>query len=350
MGNSNVSSSFFIGDDRNEIIKVLFCTDPNGNDNNLDSGFNQTKKELLNDSNVNVVQCKIEDLDKEIINTHVLIPYLCKIKKNLIEHSNRLQLIHQFGLTYGVDNIDINACIETNIFVCNVPSNSIAVSESCAEHCIFLAIACLRKFKECQNSIISNKLFTPTGRTLYQSNCMIFGSGDIGQMLVNRLKAFEVNKIVTINVSKTDDNDDEKNELDVMNDNLDIKYFPKEAQDIDILFICCSDDEFTNGFVNKEFLSHLKTGVILINISRGSLLNYGDCLDGIESQKIGSIGLDTFYTEPFPISDPLLLHPNVIVTPHIAATTELASNEIPSFVANNIRRMRKGLEPLNYYK
>jgi lactate dehydrogenase-like 2-hydroxyacid dehydrogenase len=256
-----------------------------------------------------------------------------------------LQLINQFGVSYAVDNIDINACIETNIFVCNVSNNSSAVSESCAEHCIFLAIACLRKFKECQNSIISNKLFTPTGRTLYKSNCMIFGFGDIGRMLVNRLKSFEVNKIFIINVSKNANNE-QKNELDQEYDIGNIEDFPKLAPHIDILFICCSDKECTNGFVNKRFLSYLKTGVILINISRGALLNYGDCLDGIESNQIGSIGLDTFYTEPFPISDPLLLHPSVIVTPHIASTTVLASNEIPSYIANNVRRMRQGKKPL----
>lgn len=75
---------------------------------------------------------------------------------------------------------------------------------------------------------------------------------------------------------------------------------------------------------------------------QGGLLDYKDIQIALDSGLIGGLGLDVYHTEPFPMEDPLLRHPKVIATPHVAGVTESSYKEMACIVADNVRRLRSG--------
>lgn len=191
------------------------------------------------------------------------------------------------------------------------------------------------------NSLFQQKLGRPTGRTLLNSNILIYGYGAIGKQLASRIKGFSVN-ISAIKRSWTEE-DLQDGYLDEYGTDKDLSNLIKDK---DIIFLCCSQNKDNMGLVNNSFMSQMKRGAIVINIARGGLLNYSDVYEALESGHLGGLGIDVFHTEPFPISDPLLLHPKVVATPHVAGVTVISYTTMAKRVAENIIRMRAGLLPL----
>ncbi len=332
----DTSASLFIGDARKEKIKVLFCGD------NFEDGYLNTFNALRSEKNVLCMQCSSADVEKESVDAHVIVPLMTKITRNIIRHAPRLALIMQFGV--GLEGVDIQAATEAGVWVAKIESTHCGNAQSCAEHAIYLALAVLRDQKAMTHSIVTGKLGEPTGRTLFQSNVLIYGFGGIGKQLAQRLSSFEVNVSV---IKKTLDEMDERGILPDYVDDLGVESdFPRLAAKSDIIFLCCSQNNENFGMVNKNFISYLKPGSIIVNVARGGLINYGDVYDALESGALAGIGLDVFHTEPFPKADPLLLHPKCIATPHIAGVTKISYENMANYVANNIIRMRNGHPPL----
>ena len=334
----STSQSLFIGDRRGEKIKVLFCG------NHFEDGFQNTKQALSDEKNLVVVQCNVDDIKKEITDAHVVVPLMSKIRKDLIQHAPRLALIMQFGV--GLEGVDVQAATEAGIWVAKIESTHCGNAQSCAEHAIYLALAVLRDQKAMTNAIVSGKLGQPTGRTLMNSKVLIYGYGGIGRQLSRRLRPFVVTVVA---IKKTLADSEVSGDLDEEPlDDLGLEAdFPALVAGVDVIFLCCSQNPDNVGMVNKAFLSHCKPGVVIVNVSRGGLLNYDDVLDGLESGHISGVGLDVFHTEPFPKGDPLLLHPKCIATPHVAGVTRISYENMAQFVANNIIRMRAGKEPIS---
>ena len=101
------------------------------------------------------------------------------------------------------------------------------------------------------------------------------------------------------------------------------------------------------GFVNADFISHVKPSACIINVARGGLLNYDDVLSALNSNRLGGVGIDVFHTEPFPVDDPFLHHERVIVTPHVAGVTEMSYRQMAAITAENVRSLING-DPLKY--
>jgi len=289
-----------------------------------------------------VVQCDREIVQSEIVNSHVVVPLMTKITKNMIQHSPKLQLIMQYGT--GIEGIDIKAATEAGIYVCKIKSDTSGNAQSCAEHAIYLALAVLRDQKEMTNSLFQGKLGRPTGRTLLNTNILIYGYGAIGKQLASRIKAFSVN-IAAIKRNWVEE-DFEDGNIPYIDEYGTEKDLTNLIRNKDIIFLCCSQNKDNMGLINNAFMSQMKRGAIVINIARGGLLNYSDVYEALESGHLGGLGIDVFHTEPFPISDPLLLHPKVIATPHVAGVTVLSYNNMAKMVAENVIRMRAGLLPL----
>lgn len=194
------------------------------------------------------------------------------------------------------------------------------------------------------NSLFQSKLGRPTGRTLLNSNILIYGYGAIGKQLASRIKAFTVN-IAAIKRNWVDEDFEDGNVpyVDQYGTENDLNSLIKDK---DIIFLCCSQNKENMGLVNNSFMTQMKRGAIIVNIARGGLLNYSDVYEALESGKLGGLGIDVFHTEPFPISDPLLLHPKVVATPHVAGVTVLSYTNMAKMVAENVIRMRAGLLPL----
>ncbi|MBO4769617.1 MAG: D-2-hydroxyacid dehydrogenase, partial [Clostridia bacterium] len=118
----------------------------------------------------------------------------------------------------------------------------------------------------------------------------------------------------------------------------DIEYVDRETllRESDFISFHCPLNDETRGLVNRDFISHTKCGVFLINTSRGAVINEKDLAEALESGRVAGAGLDVLTTEP-PLPDNPLLHlDNCIVTPHCAWTSLEARKRLIGIIDRNI--------------
>ena len=114
----------------------------------------------------------------------------------------------------------------------------------------------------------------------------------------------------------------------------------------DVIFLHCPLFPETEGMINRENISKMRDGVILINNSRGPLVNEYDLAEALESGKVYAAAVDVVSTEPIKADNPLLTAKNCIITPHISWATKDARKRIMDITADNIRAWERG-EPVN---
>eukprot|EP01032_Pedospumella_encystans_P013691 gene13691-15746_t len=277
---------------------------------------------MLRFENVRTVQCSRDDLHKEIVNADVVLPLMCRIGTTELALAKKLSMVMQFGV--GLEGVDIPNATQAGVWVCKIPSEGTGNAQSCAEHAIFLALSLLRNVSGMKKSLESGGLGNPMGRTLYKSTAIVYGYGGIGKQLVNRLLAFEMNVIVVTKSGLCPESNEGSN-----NDER------ETGQNADNM-----------GFVNKDFIAQLKPGVLIVNVARGGMVNYDDVYEALLSGAVGGLGTDVFSPEPFPLDTPILSHPNVIATPHIAGVTEVSYRNMAEKVAENVERIMLGEAPV----
>jgi phosphoglycerate dehydrogenase-like enzyme len=299
---------------------------------------------------------------------------MTKITQREINLAKNLKMIMQFGV--GIEGVDINAATSRNIWVCNIPSESCGNAKACAEHCIYLTLYLLRNQKEMENSLLKGRLGFPTGKTIYNSNILIYGFGGMGKNLLKRLfPSFEPKKITIMvrdkskfeSLEKAINNSTAINFLDEVNEENEENFenVEKSAQKSEtvrfiddpaalseallsasVVYLCCSLNESTVGLVGEGFLRQLPPHCLLVNVSRGGLVDHRAVWEALEGGRLGGMGTDVFHTEPFPPEDPLLRHPLVVATPHVGGVTEISYQNMAMRVADNVRRVARGERPL----
>ena len=114
----------------------------------------------------------------------------------------------------------------------------------------------------------------------------------------------------------------------------------------DVIFLHCPLFPDTEGMINRENIEKMKDGVILINNSRGQLVNEQDLADALNSGKVYAAGLDVVSTEPIKGDNPLLTAKNCFITPHISWAAQASRQRIMDITAENIRAFLAG-KPVN---
>lgn len=249
-----------------EPFKVAFC----GNGHFV-RAFELSQAALARFPDVVVQQYDPIELEKDIETINVIIPFMTKITPSLINKAKNLKLIIQYGV--GLEGVDILAAKEKKISVCKIPSTECANALSCAEHSIFLALSSFRDINGMKNSLLTGRIGFPCGRTLFGSTAVVYGLGGIGRELCVRLHALGVKcHVVVRNLPPPE-------EINALKERYHFSSLhTKEtwnnvSPDADILFFCLTVNESSKNMVDKNFLSNLKPGVVLINVSRVSTSN-----------------------------------------------------------------------------
>jgi D-3-phosphoglycerate dehydrogenase len=257
-----------------------------------------------------------EDLLKIMPEIEVLIVRSAtKVTADIIEAGTKLKIIGRAGT--GLDNIDVKAAEAKGIKVINTPgANSISV----AELTIGLMIACSRHIARGTIDLKNGKWTKKEleGHELFGRTVGIIGFGNIGREVAKRLLAFDM-KILAYDpfVKETD--------MNVKMVDLDTLY--KESDYITIHVPLTPE---TKNLINKETISKMKDGVIIINAARGGIIDEEALYEALVSGKVYAAGLDVFEVEP-PTDDlrqKLLALPNVVATPHIGASTFEAQERV----------------------
>ena len=248
-----------------------------------------------------------------------------KVTAELMDAAKDLRVIGRAGV--GVDNIDVAAATARGIVVMNAPDGNTITT---AEHTIALLVALARRVPQANLSLKSGKWERKNviGTELQGKTLGSVGLGRIGRVVANRARALGMNVAA-----------------------FDPFVVPDVARDAEIEFL--SMDEVlaradfltihtpltpeTRGVIGTDAFAKMKRGVRIINCARGGLIDESALYDAIKSGKVAGAALDVFESEPPPTDHPLLQLDEVIVTPHLGASTTEAQEGVAFTVAEQIR-------------
>ena len=241
----------------------------------------------------------------------IIVRSTTKVTRSIIKAGNNLKVIARGGI--GLDNIDCNAAEEKGITVCNTPEAS---SRSVAELAIGLMFAASRKIAMADAALKSGQWLKKEcmGCELAGKTLGIVGVGGIGQALARLAKAIGMEVITTKRDLSTIPTAIKElgvpvvpmDELLAHSDYISL-HLPKTAESI--------------MFIGETQFKKMKDGVIFINTARGGIVDENALAQAIKSGKVASAAVDVFSKEPPNRDNPLIDLENVILTPHIGASS-----------------------------
>jgi D-3-phosphoglycerate dehydrogenase / 2-oxoglutarate reductase len=247
----------------------------------------------------------------------------------VIEAADRLKIIGRAGV--GIDNVDVTAATERGIIVCNAPTSNIV---SAAEHTWALLMAQARMICQANVSLKSGKWERSkfTGAEFYEKTLAIVGLGRIGTLIAERARAFQM-RIIGYDPYISEERATSLGvELFATIDEL--------LPQADFITVHLPKTKETIGMFGAEQFARMKDGVRLVNTARGGIYQTEALVDALTSGKVASAAIDVFEVEPTTAS-PLFALDNVIVTPHLGASTEEAQDrageQIAELVASGLR-------------
>jgi D-3-phosphoglycerate dehydrogenase len=274
--------------------------------------------QLLRDSGLEVdlgVDWEDGELEQRIGDYEgILIRSATKLTADLIGKADRLRAVGRAGV--GVDNVDVEAATKRGIVVANAPQSNVITA---AEHTVALLLALARNVPQAHASLTDGKWERSkfSGVELYEKTLGILGFGRIGQLVAQRAQGFGMHVVAF--------------DLYVSEDRFrDLGVERAETSDelyaaADFITIHLPKTPETEGWLNAEAFAKMKDGVRVLNVARGPLLVDDDLQAALDSGKVAGAALDVFQEEP--VTDhPLFGYPNVIVTPHLGASTTEATD------------------------
>jgi D-3-phosphoglycerate dehydrogenase len=290
------------------MYKILMTYD---NTEGLEALFSDKdfKVEIHNKPSQEEFKKLIKDYDGLLIRSEV------KVTAEIIEVAEKLKFVGRAGS--GVDNVDKSAATRKNIIVANVPGGN---TISAAEHTIALMLSLARNIPEAYKSLKDRRWDRKNfvGTELFGKTLGLLGLGRIGNEVAKRMLAFDMKIIaydpfVSIELAK--------------NNRIELKTIDEVYAQADYISLHLPLNDATRGIINADTIRKMKNGVRIINCARGPIINENDLADAIKSGKIKGVAVDVFAKEP-PENWSIIEMDNVVVTPHLAASTEEAQIRI----------------------
>jgi D-3-phosphoglycerate dehydrogenase len=251
-----------------------------------------------------------------------------KIDAEILEKCKKLKVISRHGV--GYDNVDINFLKEKKI---SLLVTGTTASVSPAEHIMFMILNISKGLNLYDQSVRNGKFDTimhmkHQSFELFNKKMLIVGFGRIGKQLIKRCLGFEMNiyvydpfvdkKIIeSCGGKKVDDLDD-------------------SLKETDILSLCVPLTKITHNMINIEKMKIMKKTTIIINTSRGGVVNEKDLNNALNKNMIFGAGLDVFEKEPPSNDNPLLTNKKVLLSPHAATFTKECTSDMAIQTAQNI--------------
>ena len=244
-----------------------------------------------------------------------------KVTKEIINNAKNLKIIGRAGA--GVDNIDLVSAKEKNIVVMNTPGGN---TNATAEHTLTLLLSLSRNISKADTTTHKGEWAKKKlkGNEIKGKTIGIIGFGNVGKRFSEMCYALGLKVLI---VSKSFNNI--KAEYPEYYSS-DLNTVLKEA---DIISFHCKPNSDGSSIINAKELSVMKTNALIINTARGNLVSEIDLCKAIKEKKIGGAALDVFKTEPA-INNDLFGLENILLTPHIAASTSEAQIIVAEMVAN----------------
>ena len=303
-------------------MKILIC-------DNLNQQVYKELETIGDCLDISKSTSKEEDLANHIKDCEiVVIRSATQLTKEVLDNAEQLKIIARCGV--GVDNIDLDFAKSKNIFVTNSPSANLI---SVVELTVALIISASRKLSladlHLKNSQWNRSEFL--GYELYGKTLGVVGFGKAGRLVAERMKSFGMS-IVFYDPYVTDWNGSEES--------LELDDLLRTADVVSIHVIKTKD---TENLISKDKLDLLKPNSIIVNTSRGGVLDEDYLFELLESEKIFGAGLDVYSNEP-PENVERYNGLNLVTTPHIGASTNEAQLKAGLETVENIKKILAGDE------
>ncbi|MFL6530792.1 MAG: phosphoglycerate dehydrogenase [Chthoniobacterales bacterium] len=249
-----------------------------------------------------------------------------KVTKPVLEAATKLRVVGRAGV--GVDNVDVDTATRRGVIVMNAPGGN---TISTAEHAFSLLLSAARKIPQADAMVRTGKWSRKEfqGVELYNKSLGIIGMGRIGSELSRRAIAFGMRVLAfdpylaaararALQVELIDNIDD-------------------LLRDADFITLHTPLTSETHHLINADRIARMKRGVRIINCARGGLIDENALADALCSGHVAAAALDVFETEPLPNDSSLRDLPNLVLTPHLGASTAEAQESVGIEIAQSIR-------------
>lgn len=276
-----------------------------------------------------------DKIAERIGNAQIILTNKTPLTKQVIEQCPNIRYIGVLATGYNV--VDVKAAQEKGITVTNIPTYG---TSAVAQYAIALLLEICHHIGAHSQSVKSGQwtasedfcywnypLIELAGKTMG-----IIGFGRIGRAVAEIAKALGMNVIYH----------------DSQIFNCEYKYYELDTlfAKAHVISLHCPLFENTKGIINKNSISKMKNGVIIINTSRGPLINESDLAEALKAKKVYYAAVDVVSTEPIAADNPLLEAENCIITPHIAWAPKESRQRLMDIAADNINQFLAG-NPVN---
>jgi D-3-phosphoglycerate dehydrogenase / 2-oxoglutarate reductase len=293
-------------------------------------------RETIADAGVELLRGKFEvDVDQDspladIIGGYdaIVIRSATKLTADLIEAGKQLRVIGRAGV--GVDNVDVDAATRHGIVVANAPESNVV---SAAEHTVALLLALARNVPQAHSALVDGRWERSKwgGVEVADKTLGVLGFGRIGRLVARRALGLQM-KVVAYDPFVTADRFRELG--------AESGTFDEVLERADFLTLHLPLNDETRGSINADAIAKMRDGVRIVNAARGDLIDIDALVAALESGKVAGAAIDVFPKEPY--DGPLLSAPNVVVTPHLAASTEEAQDRAGVIVAEQVAAALEG--------
>ncbi|WGD38254.1 phosphoglycerate dehydrogenase [Lysinibacter sp. HNR] len=259
----------------------------------------------------------------------ILVRSATQVDAEVLAAAPNLKVIARAGV--GLDNVDIKTATAGGVMVVNAPtSNIISAAELTVGHILSLA----RHIPQAHEALSRGdwKRSAYTGTELYEKTIGIIGLGRIGALVAERLKGFGVHLVAY---------DPYVTSARAQHLGVQLVTLDELLQQADFLTIHMPKTPETTGMIGAEQLAQMKSTAYVVNVARGGLIDEDALYYALQQKTIAGAGLDVYVQEP-PRDLPLIGLPNVVVTPHLGASTDEAQEKAGVSVAKSVRLALEG--------
>lgn len=238
----------------------------------------------------------------------------------------------------GLDMVPMDAATRAGVLVANVPAVN---APTVAEHVFLVTLALLRRFRLMDRELRQKGWAAGRGQSDAAADLGgriigIVGMGNVGKAIFRIAKfGFGLDVVATSRSPESVP--------------VGARFLPVDelVATADIIVLCCPLTPETSGLLNAERIGRMKCDTILVNVSRGPVIDDAALIEALRDGRIGGAALDVFATQPLPLDHPYFGFDNVIVTPHLAGLTDESMMRMGTGAASEALRVMKGELPVN---
>jgi len=299
-----------------------------------DHGSIEEEKEELGRIGTELILAQIrkeEDLIRVCKEADGLINQYAILNRNVLGHLTKCKVVARYGV--GVDSIDLKAATDLGIIVANVPDYCI---DEVASHAVAMLLTLIRKTVFFDRKVKSSQWDFRQGPPIHRiqgKTLGLIGCGKIGFEVAKRMSAFGV-KVITFDPY-----------LEKVSEGIELEDFDTVLKESDFISIHCPLNDSTRHLIGDEALKKMEKKPMIINTSRGPIVDERALIQALEQGLISGAGLDVLEKEPPDPQNPLLKMENVILSPHVGFYSEESISELKRRTAKNVADVLRGRRP-----